>query len=567
VSRESIGFNGALGQISAPQINDPCDGINDRFMTSNGTAPSSPRSRGRDHSTFLVRPIVFLGGVTSVGTELSASRLIAPYFGSSTFIWANLIGLTLTFLALGYWIGGRVADRSPRPEILFTVTLAAACFVGIIPVMSRPILLSSLQAFDEVNIGSFYGALVGVLLLLAVPVTLLGFVTPYAIRLQLDSVASAGNTAGSMYALSTIGSIIGSFLPVLVLIPLLGTARTFLILGLVLLLPSALALLWTGARRSAVIAVVLAGAVVAIDGFGGSSRIKPPYRGTLVYETESDSNYIQVLNDDGRYLLALNEGHAIHSIYDPRELLTQGPWDYFMIAPLVLSDPSTAPVQRALLIGLAGGTAARELTAAFGPIPIDGVEIDPEVARVGRRYFGLDAPELSNVNIIIEDGRYFLRTADQRYSLVGVDAYRQPYIPFQLTTKEFFDEVSDHLEPGGTAVVNVGRTDTDFRLVDAIASTMASAYTNVFVVDVERYSNSMVIGTNAPASVEAFAANVDQLPADSIIRTVGGRALTTGHIRQVHPGGRVFTDDRAPVESVVDQIIIDEARRESQDAP
>lgn len=567
MSRESIGSLGANDQTGAPHVADLCDGIYDRFMTSQGIPPSLAEPRRRDRSTFLIRPIVFLGGVTSVGTELSTSRLIAPYFGSSTFIWANLIGLTLTFLALGYWIGGRVADRSPRPEILYTVTLAAACFVGLIPVMSRPILSSSLRAFDDVNIGSFYGALVGVLLLLAVPVTLLGFVTPYAIRLQLDSVASVGNTAGSLYALSTIGSIFGSFLPVLVLIPLLGTARTFLILGLILLLPSALALLRSGARRSAVIALMLTGAVVMITVFGGPSRIKPPYRGKLVYETESDSNYIQVLDDDGRYLLALNEGHAIHSIYDPRQLLTQGPWDYFMIAPLFLSDPGTAPVQRALLIGLAGGTAARQLTAAYGRIPIDGVEIDPEVARVGRRYFGLDSPELANVNIIIEDGRYFLRTADRRYSLVGVDAYRQPYIPFQLTTKEFFDDVSDHLGPGGTAVVNVGRTDTDFRLVDAIASTMASVYTNVFVIDVERYSNSMVIGTNAPASVEAFAANVDQLPVNSIIRTVGGRSLATGNIRQVHPGGRVFTDDRAPVESVVDQIIIDEARRESRDAP
>jgi predicted membrane-bound spermidine synthase len=546
---------------------DVAAGADSRTPVRDRMVASAPDGARRAHGTVFVRPVVFLGGVTSVGVELSTSRLIAPYFGSSTFIWANLIGLTLTFLALGYWLGGRLADRSPRPEILYTVTMAAACSVGLIPVMSRPVLSAALRAFDTVDIGAFYGALVGVLLLLAVPVTLLGFVTPYAIRLQLDRVAAAGQTAGSLYALSTLGSIVGSFLPVLVLIPLVGTAKTFLLLALTLLGPSALALLWTRSSRRAIISLVLAAGVVTVNLAGASSRIKPAYRGQLVYETESDSNYIQVLNDDGRFLLALNEGHAIHSIYDPDELLTQGPWDYFMVAPLFLDHIDQAPVQRALLIGLAGGTAVRQLTAAYGPIPIDGVEIDPEIARVGRRYFGLDAPGLQNVHVIIQDGRYVLRTTDRRYDLVGVDAYRQPYIPFQLTTKEFFDEVSDHLRPGGTAVVNVGRTDTDFRLVDAIASTMASVYTNVFIIDVERYSNSMVIGTNAPASVSAFSANTNRLPPQNILRTVGERAIATGSIRQVHPGGRVFTDDWAPVESVVDQIILDEARRESHDGP
>lgn len=518
-------------------------------------------------SLFFVRPIVFMGGVTSVGIELSASRLLAPYFGSSTFIWANLIGLTLTFLALGYWLGGRLADRSPRPDVLYTVAAVAAFAVGIIPFMSRPILSSSLRAFEDVNIGSFYGSLIGVLLLLGFPVTLLGFVTPYAIRLRLETVSAAGNTAGSIYALSTVGSIVGSFLPVLVLIPLVGTARTFLILSLALLIPSALALVVSRARWRFLLALMLIACLVATDTFGVGAQIKPPYLGRLVYETESDSNYIQVLEEDGRYLLALNEGHAIHSIYDPRQRLTRGPWDYFMVAPLVRRGAGLHSTEKALLIGLAGGTAARELTAAYGPIPIDGVEIDPEIARVGRRYFGLDSPDLGNVRVIIADGRYYLRSTRKRYDLVGVDAYRQPYIPFQLTTREFFQEVSSHLAPGGVAVVNVGRTATDFRLVDVIASTMASVYTNVFVIDVESYANSMVIGTDDPASAADFSANVERLPADNILHIVGTRSVATGRIRQVHAGGRVFTDDLAPVESVVDQIILDEARKEANDGP
>ena len=197
-----------------------------------------------------------------------------------------------------------------------------------------------------------------------------------------------------------------------------------------------------------------------------------------------------MVEEGGRHLLVLNEGHAIHSIYDPATLLTGGPWDYFMVAPLFVEGAGPDTTQSGMLIGLAGGTVARQLTAAYGPIPIDGVEIDPEVAAVGREFFALD--ELTNVTVWVEDGRYALRTSDETYDLIGIDAYRQPYIPFQLTTKEFFQEVADHLTPTGVAVVNAGRTGTDFRLVDAIASTMAAVYRHVYVIDVDRYTNTLL---------------------------------------------------------------------------
>ncbi len=524
-------------------------------------APPLPQAADRSLATRpapFLRPIVFLGGLTSIGIELTASRLIAPYFGGSTFIWANLIGVTLAFLSLGYWIGGRVADRRPSPTLLYAVTAAGAVAAALIPLMSRPILTASLDAFDRVDVGAFYASLIGVLLLLALPVTLLGFVTPFAIRLRLADVAHAGNTAGNIYALSTVGSIAGSFLPVIVLIPLFGTARTFLILGLALLIPSILGLALLRAVPAATVATALALALPAVSLAAEASTIRPADRGRLVAERESEYNYIQVLEEDGRYLLALNEGHAVHSIYDPDELLTRGPWDYFMAAPLVNEGTGPASTRSALLIGLAGGTVARQLTAGYGPIPIDGVEIDPEIAEVGREYFGLD--DLPNLNVIVEDGRYFLRTTEQRYDLIGIDAYRQPYIPFQLTSREFFQEVADHLTPNGVAVVNAGRTATDFRLVDAISSTMRDVYDRVYLIDVERYSNTIVVGTNAPSGLDRFAANVAAFPEDSPVRLVGERSLATGNPREVAPVGRVFTDDHAPVELVVDQIILDAAR-------
>lgn len=509
------------------------------------------------HTAPLLRTLVFVGGFASIGVELSASRLLAPYFGSSTFIWASLIGLTLAFLSLGYVLGGRLADRRPDPTILYGLAAVAAVAIGTIPFVARPLLGASLVAFRDLDAGAFYGSLAGTLLLLAPPITLLGFVSPFAIRLQLVDVRSAGQTAGSLYALSTIGSIAGSFLPVLVLIPLIGTAATFMTLSLILLAPALTGLMAVRAR-SVALAVVLAALAIPALAYVTPLGIRPPDRGTLLHERESAYNYIQVVEQEGRRSLILNEGHAVHSVYDPDELLTGGPWDYFMLAPLLVSADGPVAPRDALLIGLAGGTAARQITAAFGPIPIDGVEIDPEIDTIAREYFALD--ELTNVSPIVADGRYALKTSDRDYDLIGVDAYRQPYIPFQLTSREFFQEVSDHLRPGGVVVVNAGRTTSDYRLVDALAGTMRDVFPYVVAVDVARYTNTMLIGSHQPLTADALARNLESLPASSPVHDVAAWSLDSGNIRAVAPGGQVFTDNRAPVELVIDQMILDAAR-------
>ncbi|MDQ3541007.1 MAG: fused MFS/spermidine synthase, partial [Chloroflexota bacterium] len=349
------------------------------------------------------------------------------------------------------------------------------------------------------------------------------------------------------------------FLPVLVLIPWIGTVRTFLFLGALLFIPSVIGLIRLRAVPQLSATAVAAAIVAIVIALNAGGPIRPAQGGELVYETESRDTYIQVVRDGTSTELSLNEGHATHSIYDPTQPLTRGPWDYFMVAPLFNPTPSTARIDNALLIGLAGGTVSKQLTAAYGPVPIDGVEIDPEIAAVGREYFDMNE---SNLNVIIEDGRYVLRTTGTTYDLIGVDAYKQPYIPFQLTTREFFQEVSGQLTPEGVAVINVGRTETDYRLVDVIASTMKSVFPNVYIIDTEFYANSIVIGTNSPTALGDFTNSVEAQPAGSLVRTVGEASLATGNVREVTEVTTVFTDDHAPVERVVDQIIIDAAREE-----
>lgn len=501
---------------------------------------------------------MFVSGLASLGVEFGASRLLAPYFGTSLYVWGVLIGLVLIYLSIGYVLGGRLADRRPSADLLFQLTAWAGLWIGLIPLIAYPILLQSQQGFARLSIGLVLGTLIAVVLLFAVPVILLGCVSPFAIRLLLTDVKSGGNTAGAVYALSTAGSILGTFLPVFWLIPTYGTRPTMIMFSVALLglsvaglWPKTLNELWP--RRwvfAAFLIIVLVGAYLLPHG------IKPPEVGTLLYERDSAYNYIQVVQDGTRTELILNEGQAIHSIYDPTTLITGGPWDYFMLGnyfrPAQAQEPRPHSVA---ILGLAGGTTARQITSAFGTsVDITGVEIDPAIVDVAHRYFHLDEP---NVHVQIQDARYYMATQAGKYDLIAMDAYQQPYIPFHLTTKEFFQLAAAHLNPGGAVVVNAGRTATDYRLVDALASTMSAVYPSVFLIDVPSFANTMIYGSSEPITMQDVLHNLD-LAHEPLVEQLALTAVgpgAPGNLRVSPYHDQVFTDDLAPVERLIDEII------------
>jgi spermidine synthase len=495
----------------------------------------------------LLLPLVFVSGMASLAVEFGASRLLAPYFGTSLYVWGVLIGLVLIYLSAGYVIGGRLADRHPRAEVLYQVTAWAGLWIGLIPLVSYPILLASQQGFKDLSVGLVAGTLLAVVLLFAAPVILLGCVSPFAIRLLLTSVETGGNTAGRVYALSTAGSILGTFLPVFWFIPTYGTRPTLVGFGLALVVISVVGL-WPQRRLYAlfVVAVILAWIFLP-------SGIKPPQVGTLVFEKESAYNYIQVVREGTRTELILNEGEAIHSIYDSQSLVTGGPWDYFLLADSFRPAQATEPEPKDVaILGLAGGTAARQYTAAFGGgVDITGVEIDPEILNVAYRYFHLEAP---NVHPVVADARYWLDTHSGKFDVIALDAYQQPYIPFHLTTREFFTGVRSHLSPGGVVVANVGRTATDYRLVDAIASTMAAVYPSVFLIDVPQFANTLVYGSTQPTTLADVEHNLG-LISEPLAKEVASSAIDVGNLRVSLYRSQVFTDDLAPVERLIDEII------------
>jgi predicted membrane-bound spermidine synthase len=480
--------------------------------------------------------VVFAAGAGTLATEIAASRLLAPYFGSSTIVWANIIGLTLLYLSVGYWFGGKVADRRPDPRLLGRLILVAALSIAATPFVARPILDVALRGLDAVSVGAVVGSFFAALALFAVPITLLGAVSPFAIRLAIVDVGEAGTIAGRLYAISTVGSIVGTFLSAVVTIPLLGTQRTMLGSAVLLALAAALLL---GARWQ-LLTLVVAGLLFVPAGTIKASS-------GLLYETESSYQYIQIVErSDGSRALKLNEGVAVHSIWHEDSVLTGGVWDTFLLVPPLLERP----VERMLVIGNAGGTIARAFGELYPEVEIDGVEIDPEVSEAARRYMGLeDNPRL---DVITADGRPYLELTDETYDVIVVDAYHQPYIPFYLATREFFAAAVEHLRPGGALALNVASVPGDDILSRAIGSTLLAE-----VPDVWRWRplefNELMLGFTEPVSRDELQRRVEGAPA-AVAALV---PLFQDGVEPVAATERPLTDDRAPVEWLTDRMIID----------
>ncbi|MBN1564847.1 MAG: fused MFS/spermidine synthase [Anaerolineae bacterium] len=499
---------------------------------------------------------VFTGGMTTLAVELSASRLLGSIFGTSNVVWANIIGLILVYLTAGYFIGGHVADRWPNYVAFYRVITWAAFFSGLVPLIAHPILQAAATAVQDYEAAVTVGSFVSVLIIFAVPVTLLGFVSPYSIRLALATIEDAGRTTGQLYALSTLGSIIGNFTPVLLLIPQVGTARTFLIFAGILMAVGLIGL-WLNNRRAALqllwMPILLI--VLAILALRGPLR-PPPSNMTLLYEKESAYNLVQVVeNQNGYRYLLLNEGQGIHSQWHPTDYYYRRTWGFFLTAPYFNNPPFTPDqVERIAVIGLAAGTITRQYDAVYPGLPMDGIEIDPDIVEAGRQYMGMTQP---NLNVIIEDGRFALNQLDTQYTMIGIDAYRVPYVPWHLTTVEFFQEINDHLTNQGVVAINVGRTQTDRRLVEALTRSMLDVFPSVHTLDVPDAYNTILVATKQPTQSDNLHLNMDLLPDD--VHPILIEALTdaTTAIMPTVAANIRLTDDHAPVEMIVDSMVID----------
>lgn len=522
--------------------------------------------------------VVFVAGISTMAVEMLAARLIAPFYGTSLLVWTVLLFSILVALTIGYFRGGRKADRDPRVDPLARALATAAGMLAVVPLVG----LKWLQVCGQPDsfmwkavgpIVSHVAACIGTVVLVCVPVSLLGMVGPYVIRLRANDPQLMGRGAGSILGLSTLGSIVGTYLPALVGIPVLGTYHSFL--AIAAFVGSAAVLIsdvsW---RRYAVFGGVFL-LVVAV-------RLKPQYLrpGEMVDgEWESVYNTVQIKRqqvNDGqhspyeRVMLILNEGYAVHSITTSDNAwcypLVGSVWDYMGLLPTLSQPPG--PTLDAAIVGLAGGTVARQLIAFYKGIydvKVEGAEIDPLIIRLAKdqKYFRLP-PE---VDAHAQDGRAFLGRSQKQYDLIVTDAYRQPYIPFHLTTVEYFTIVREHLKPGGICSINVGSTSPEEPILAKILATMSTVFAEVYLFEVPRvtplFANYLVIASREKGVIKSPLAPDRNLGARLVAKWTG---VPVYNVLQSWAEGlkppptpdlaQVLTDDRAPVEFLTDSMIL-----------
>ncbi len=499
--------------------------------------------------------IVFVSGLVSLAVEFAASRLLGNYFGTSNLVWASIVGLILIYLTVGYFIGGAWADKSPHHETLYKILSWAALTVGLIPLASRPILRLAGNAFDSLELGVLFGSFTVVMVLFVIPVTLIGTASPFAIRLAITETGKAGKISGRIYAISTLGSFLGTFLPTLVLVPTIGTYRTFLVLSALLMIFSFIGLFLVGGFKKLLPFVWMPLIIIVLFVWGVPGTDKTSVG--LVYETESSYNYIQVLDQDGYTLLRLNEGQGVHSVYKSDQLYFNGPWEHVIAAPFF----NTAPVTRdeitdIAIIGLAAGTTARDAAEVFPNAIIDGIEIDPKIVEVGKQFFDMNEP---NLNIIVQDGRWAIEKSSKEYDIISVDAYRPPYIPWHMTTQEFFQIIKDHLKEDGVMVINIGRGADDRRLINALYTTIHTIFPSIYISDLSDSFNSLLFATKSETNINNFLDNYVALSKETqtpelILQVM---ASTYSGLQDSPQTSTIFTDDLAPVEGITNSMIMD----------
>lgn len=446
-------------------------------------SPEVNRSDGDRLLRVLLPVSVFVSGAVVMVLEVLGTRLIAPVYGTSLHVWSAIIAVTLLALSVGYWLGGLVADRYPRPASYFLVFEVAALLIVVLPLIREPVLLLTQP------LGLRGGALVSALLFLATPLTVLGVISPYAVRLAARLLTDLGRTTGRLYALSTAGSLLGTLLAGFYLIPSFHLRSIFLGAALVLILPS-LAYQAVAARRHLAFAVLVAGAM-ALTG----SRALHTAEGVR-HVRESHFGQMKVYDFGGARTLLVNGTIQTQAMAGTNVALTA-------YAPLVaeLAWRAKPDGRRALLVGLGGGVLP-PIFASFD-VRTESVEIDPDVVDVAREYFAFDPRRYP---VTIEDGRRFLATSEEVWDYVVLDAFAGEVLPVHLLTEEMMEVIDRRLAPGGILILNyLGyREGERARPLRSVVRTIETHFPNVVVYPsypAGDYGNNIVIASREPIAL------------------------------------------------------------------
>jgi spermidine synthase len=403
----------------------------------------------------------FVTGAIVMSFEMLGSRYLNPYFGSGIYTWAALISTVLAALTAGYFLGGYIADRTVSAMVLGGTVCLASVYLLILPSFAGTITVFVLGAVDSIRMGSLYSALA----IMFLPVMLLGVYSPFAIRLLLYSTQDSGTVSGTVYGISTAGSIVGTLGTAFFLIPVMGTRAITLLLGFAGLVCGLTLMVFdrlqSPARNTKFLAGLFALAVLASGGrpAGAADLANEELRAQMLkrpdgriahIETEYNELFIYKRGKFVSLSTRFRRNDSVESVVDLKDP-DHMPLGYLPLMTAALAYPP-AP-KRILMIGLGAGSLSTYLGRAMPDAQIDVVEIDPGVIAAGKEYFGLR--ETEKVRFMESDGRVYLNRHGGLYDLILVDAFRETGIPFHLITREFFNLAKQRLAPGGAVVINI----------------------------------------------------------------------------------------------------------------
>ena len=416
---------------------------------------------------YLLQFQVFISGASIMALELLGSRLLAPYYGSTLFVWGSLIGITLTGLSAGYSWGGKKSDTKASYQTFSLLIFIAGSYALLTTLLSADIL----KIILVLKIGDMYGPLLSSAVFLLIPTFLLGAVTPFAIKLSAKSLQTIGQTTGNLYSLSTLGSIFGTFATTFMLVPILGVNVILYSISSILIISSVIGI----TKQIKFIAIIL----IAIS-IHSAVVVQPPVAGVVF---EKDTLYHKILvHDDSvnniRTLILDNNFHSAMDLNNPERIVYEYT-KFFHLGLLFVNEPNNV-----LFIGGGGFSAPKKFFVDYPEMIVNVVEIDQEVVNVGSEFFAV--PEDERLKISTNDGRIFLRNTNEKYNIIILDAYDKSYVPFHLMTREFNELVYEHLTEDGVFISNI-ITSIEGNSADlflAEIKTMKSVFPNVYIYPV-----------------------------------------------------------------------------------
>ena len=468
--------------------------------------------------------------------ELTGSRIVAPYLGSSLFVWTSLIGIILGSLSLGYYLGGKLADKEANYKKYSLILLISGLLIAA-TALSKETILNFIQSnIPDLRIGSILAAT----LLFAPASIFMGMVSPYAVRLKMQNLENSGRTVGNLYAISTVGSIVGTFLAGFFLIAYFGNSKLLIIMSITMILASLLGYIKSLLKSKFILIIAL------ISYLGISQFQQQSAEAEGLIDLDTNYNRIQIYpaklyGQDAR-ILSLNKNYSSAMFLNDSDLVFEYT-KYYRLARHFTT------IKSALMIGGGAYSYPKDFLLQYPEATMDVVEIDPQVTKIAEKYFKApsNSPRLTTYS---EDGRTFLNRNTKKYDAIFVDAFKSYSIPQQLASQEAIKKMANSLNENGVILVNIissleGETSDFLR---AEYKTFKSIFPYVYVLAVNNpdspsaIQNLMLIATNKETTFSSPEADLNQYLQN----------LWTKDIPQDLP---ILTDDFAPVDQYIMKLL------------